>query len=179
MQSTPDPPESAEIITFCRRQICLRQLRANDRPLLEHLVALTDLHDLRMRFLGGFHALPPNLLDHLTRIDPEQRITLVATSTTSGGNEEILAVGRAHALAENNAELGLLVRSDLKGMGLGSLLLERLIARCRSRGIAHLEADVFRENIRMLCLADRYGFLRKSQQFDTTHLVLDLDPLAA
>jgi acetyltransferase len=179
IRSNSDRRESAEVVTLGDRQICLRQLRAEDRPLLETLVAKTEPHDLRMRFFGGFHTLPPSLLDQLTRIDREQRISLVASYTTRRGNEEILAVGRAHALAETSAELALLVRSDLKGIGLGSLMLDRLIAQCRSRGVSRLVADVLPENARMLRLADRYGFRRVSQEFGTTHLALELDSLAA
>jgi acetyltransferase len=147
--------------------------------LLKELIAQTELDDLQMRFFGGFRELPPQLLDHLMRIDPEQRITLVAGSNASCGKPEILAVGRAHALAQTSAELALLVRSDLKGLGLGSLLLDRLISHCRRRGFSRLEADVLRENARMLRLADRYGFRREAAQPDITHLVLDLGSLAA
>jgi acetyltransferase len=112
-------------------------------------------------------------------IDPQQRIALVASSTANCGKPEILAVARAHALTDGSAELALLVRSDLKGMGMGSLLLDRLIARCRNRGISLLVADVLHENARMLRLADNYGFRQESAQLGTTRLVLDLDSLAA
>ena len=172
-------PDSAEILAFHGRAICVRQLYPEDRSLLEELVARTALHDLQMRFFGGFRKLPPDLLDHLMRIDPEQRIALVASSYRSSGTPEILAVGRAHAVAHGSAELALLVRSDLKGLGLGSLLLERLIRCCRKRGVSRLEADVLRENAPMLRLADRYGFRREAAQQEITHLVLELSSLAA
>ena len=169
----------AEIISFHGRRVCLRPLEAQDRPLLEDLVRRTDLADLRMRFFSGFQTLPPDVLDHLMLIDPQRRITLVASGTASGGKPEILAVARAHLLTEGSAELALLVRSDLKGMGMGSLLLDRLIALCRSRGLSLLVADVSHENTRMLRLADRYGFRQETAQLGTTRLVLDLELRAA
>ena len=171
-------PGTEEAVSFREQPICLRPLRAEDRALLEELARRTEADDLRMRFFSAFPSLPPRLLDELMRIDPQRRITLVAC-TASGGQAEILAVARAHASAEGSAELALLVRSDLKGMGLGSLLLERLIARCRSRGLKVLVAEVLQENTRMLRLADRYGFRREPAELGTTHLVLDLDSLAA
>jgi acetyltransferase len=169
----------AEVFSFQGRQVCLRPLEAEDRPLIEDLVTRTEPDDLRMRFFSGFHTLPPDLLDQLMLIDPQRRITLVASSAASSGKPEILAVARAHALTERSAELALLVRSDLKGLGMGSVLLERLIARCRGRGLSLLVADVLRENARMLRLADKYGFRQETAQLGTTHLVLDLDLLAA
>lgn len=171
--------KDAETISFRGRQVCLRPLEAQDRPLLEDLAGRTELGDLRMRFFSGFQKLPPEVLDQLMLIDPQRRITLVASSTASNGKQEILAVARAHLVTEGSAELALLVRSDLKGMGLGSLMLHRLIALCRSRGISLLVAEVLQENTRMLRLADRHGFRQESAQPGTTRLVLDLDLRAA
>jgi acetyltransferase len=115
----------------------------------------------------------------LMRIDPDRRITRVAIGDGASGQSEILAVARAHASGDGTAELALLVRSDLKGVGLGSLLLDRLIARCRSRGLRKLTAIVLQENTRMLRLAERYRFRREPAELGMTHLVLQLDELAA
>lgn len=52
-------------------------------------------------------------------------------------------------------------------------------ARWRSRGLRVLLAVVLQENTRMLRLAERYGFRRGRTEFGMTHLVLDLDSLAA
>jgi acetyltransferase len=147
--------------------------------LLEHLCHRTDTHDLQMRFFNAFRSLPPSLLGELIRIDPDRRITRVAVGDAGSGQPEIVAVGRAHASADGTAELALLVRSDLKGKGLGSLLLDRLIARCRSRGLRALTAVVLQENTRMLRLAERYRFRREPAELGMTHLVLELDSLAA
>jgi RimJ/RimL family protein N-acetyltransferase/outer membrane protein OmpA-like peptidoglycan-associated protein len=168
-----------EVVGFHGRRVCLRPLRADDRPLLEDLIRRTDQHDLRLRFFGGFRTLPPTVLDQLMLSDPERRTTLVATSTSSRGEPEILAVARAHALNTDSDELGLLVRSDLKGMGMGSMLLDKLITRCRNRGVSVLVADVLRENVRMLRLADKYGFRCEAVQCDATRLVLDLKSFVA
>jgi acetyltransferase len=175
-----DPvPDNEELVTFLDQSIRLRPLRAGDRASLEDLCRRTESHDLQMRFFSGFRSLPPSLLDELMRIDPDGRITRVAIGATSSGQPEILAVARAHASAHGTAELALLVRSDLKGKGLGSLLLDRLIARCRSRGLRGLTAVVLQENTRMLRLAERFGFRREPAELGMTHLVLELDSLAA
>lgn len=166
-------PDTEELVTFLDQSIRLRPLRAADRALLEDLCRRTESPDLQMRFFAGFRSLPPSLLDELMRIDPDRRVTLVAIGAAGSGQPEMLAVARAHASADGIAELGLLVRSDLKGMGLGSLLLDRLIARCHSRGWRGLSAVVLQENTRMLRLAERYGFRREPAELGMTHLVLN------
>ncbi len=50
---------------------------------------------------------------------------------------------RAQADPDNDtAEFAVLVRSDLKGQGLGSLLLEKIIRYCRERGTRRIAGDV-------------------------------------
>jgi acetyltransferase len=158
--------------------VYLRRLRAEDRPLIDEFLAGIDSEDLRMRFFGSFRAVSSSLLDHLLRVDDLERLALVVIGTDGCGRREVLAVGRAHTSADATAELALLVRSNLKGLGLGSALLARLIAHCRNRGISLLVAEVLQQNARMLRLAKRFGFRRKDAQFGTVRLVLELHPTA-
>src|SRR5256885_4032556 len=118
-----------------------------------------------MRFFAGLRSVPPPLLDCLMQADCEQRMVLVATDGRSRAQAKILAVAHAHAHPRGEtAEIALLVRSDLKGIGFGSLLLDRLIRHCRNHGVARLEADVLRQNARMLHLAGKYGFRKRSEE---------------
>jgi acetyltransferase len=166
------------MIDFRGQPVYLRSLHAEDRPLIEEFLARIDSEDLRMRFFGGFRTVSPSLLDHLLRVDDLERLALVVIGTDICGRREVLAVGRAHTSADAAAELALLVRSNLKGLGLGSALLARLIAQCRNRGISLLVAEVLQQNARMLRLAERFGFRRKDAQFGTVRLVLELRPTA-
>jgi acetyltransferase len=58
------------------------------------------------------------------------------------------------------AEYSVLVRSDLKGRGLGRRLMEAMVAHARDQGIGEIYGDVLRENVAMLRLAERLGFAR-------------------
>jgi acetyltransferase len=174
------PGEGAEIIHFSGRRVCLRGLQAEDRPLLQEFLAQIDSYDLQMRFFAGFRSVPPTLLDFLMRVDREHRTVLVAIDDRRRGQAQILAVAHAHAHpGGETAEIALLVRSDLKGIGFGSLLLDRLITQCRDRGVARLEADVLRQNARMLRLARRYGFRKEAAEGGTVRLALELTSVAA
>ncbi len=158
------------------RRVGLRRLQVEDRLLLQEFLARIDPDDLQMRFFAGFRSVPPALLDFLMRVDSEGRMALVATDDHSRGQPRILAVAQAHAHPGGEAaEIALLVRSDLKGIGFGSLLLDRLITQCRNRGVARLEADVLRQNARMLRLARKYGFRRQAAEGGTVRLALELN----
>jgi GNAT superfamily N-acetyltransferase len=165
----------AESLRFRGHPLCLRELQANDRARLEALLAQVAVPDLQMRFFAAFRQVPPALLDQLMQIDRTQRVTVAALIGATDASAEIVGVARAHRLAGATAEAALLVRSDIKGHGLGSLLLSTLIARCRERGISRLIADVMRCNSRMLCLARKYGFRCESVHDNTCQIVLELD----
>ena len=107
-------------------------------------------------------------------------MVLVAIDDRSHGQAPILALAHAHAHPRGEtAEIALLVRSDLKGIGFGSLLLDRLIRHCRNHGVARLEADVLRQNARMLRLARKYGFRKQAAEGGTVRLALELTSAAA
>ena len=68
-------------------------------------------------------------------------------------------VVRAVADPDNvEAEFGIIVRSEMKGEGLGELLMKQIIDYLRRHGTQRLVATVLNENTRMLQLARDLGF---------------------
>ena len=57
-----------------------------------------------------------------------------------------------------DAEFGVIVRSDLKGGGLGRRLMRKMIGHLRARGTQRMVGTVLRENAGMLELARALGF---------------------
>ena len=73
------------------------------------------------------------------------------------------------------AEFAIVVRSDLKGQGLGSALLDKMIAYCRDRGTNQMVGQVMSDNRAMLALAESRGFRRRrGDSFDIVDVRLDL-----
>jgi acetyltransferase len=100
-------------------------------------------------------------------------MAFVALDTGPDGQERTIGVVRAITDADNaSAEFGLMVRSDLKGEGLGPLLMQRIIDYQREHGTQRLVATVLAENTRMLELARRLGFVEKpSEHGDGTRYI--------
>jgi acetyltransferase len=171
----PYPKELEETVEVGGRSVLLRPIRPEDLPRHEAFLARIEAGDMRTRFLHAVRALPPSELKRLTQIDYEREMAFIATGTDPQGDEETLGVVRAHADPDNAAaEFAVLVRSDLKGRGLGGALLRKLVRYCRGRGTGELYGDVLADNVRMLALADELGFRRTSTQDGCVRVVLDL-----
>jgi acetyltransferase len=72
------------------------------------------------------------------------------------------------------AEFAILVRSDLKGHGLGKALLSKLMDYCKARGIQRLVGEVLTDNVRMLHLAQECGFHAEYLGSGTVRVSIDL-----
>jgi acetyltransferase len=75
------------------------------------------------------------------------------------GSGDMLGAVRIHADAEyQTGEYAILVRSDLKGHGLGWLLMELMIEYARTEGLRCVRGQVLQENTTMLRMCRNLGF---------------------
>ncbi|HPP83180.1 MAG TPA: GNAT family N-acetyltransferase, partial [Rubrivivax sp.] len=118
----------------------------------------------------------PSELARLAQIDYEREMAFIATAARGDGQgEETLGVVRVQTDPSNiEAEFGILVRSDLKGSGLGHRLLAKMIDYLRKRGTERLVATVLRENQRMFELAKSLGMEPSAEQPDTDTVRLEM-----
>uniref|UniRef100_UPI00398C490B GNAT family N-acetyltransferase n=1 Tax=Salmonella enterica TaxID=28901 RepID=UPI00398C490B len=73
--------------------------------------------------------------------------------------DDLLSVQRAISDPDNvDAECSGLVHSDLKGLGLGRRLMEKLIAYTRDHGLKRLNGITMPNNRGMVALARKLGF---------------------
>ncbi len=155
----PYPSELVETIEWQGRTLTLRPIRPEDEA--QHLAFLERLDpiDIRMRVFYSRRTIERSELARLTQIDYEREMAFIATAPLADGGEETLGVVRALCDPDNQeAEFGIVVRSDLKGGGLGTRLMNKLIDHLRARGTQRLVATVLKENTRMLELAHDLGF---------------------
>lgn len=136
------------------RDITVRPVRAEDAAQHREFLEALAPEDLRMRIFYSRRALGPGELARLTQIDYDREIVFVAEEAG-----RTLGVVRAAADPDNvEAEFGIIVRSELKGSGLGRLLMARLVEHARERGTQRLVGLVLRENLAMRRLAAETGF---------------------
>ena len=78
-------------------------------------------------------------------------------------------------LDEETAEFAILVRSRLKGHGLGWQLMRRVIDYAKEKGLRRVYGDVLVENTTMLQMCVELGFHEVDLGSDIRRVVLDLE----
>jgi acetyltransferase len=171
----PYPKELEEHVELAGRKLLLRPIRPEDRAKHEAFLAHNTPADMHARFFRMVRELPASEMARFTQIDYEREMAFIAVSQDEGGAEETLGVARAHADADNvEAEFAIIVRSDLKGLGLGAALLTKLVDYCRGRGTQRIVGEAFSDNDRMLRLARECGFRISGRHDGIVDLALDL-----
>jgi len=171
----PYPKELEETVELAGRKLLLRPIRPEDRTKHEAFIARNTPADMHARFFRMVRELPASEMARFTQIDYEREMAFIAVGEDESGAEETLGVARAHADSDNiEAEFAIIVRSDLKGLGLGAALLTKLIDYCRSRGTRRLIGEAFSDNDRMLRLARDCGFRISGRHDGIVDLELDL-----
>jgi acetyltransferase len=139
-------------------QCLFRPILPEDEPLLQQFIARVTKEDLYYRYFNEINEFTHDDLANMTQIDYDREMAFVAVYGT-GDNAEILGVTRAISDPDNiDAEFAVLVRSDLKGLGLGGRLLEKLIGYTRAHGLARLNGITMPNNRGMIALARKLGF---------------------
>jgi acetyltransferase len=177
----PYPSELEETVECRGRGLLLRPIRPEDTPQHGQFLAKITPRDRYTRFFSAVRELPETDLAHLTQIDYDREMAFVAVGGDAAGSEEILGVARACADPANDAaEFAVLVRSDLKDQGLGTLLMRKLIRYCRERGTRELWGSVMSNNAAMLHLCRSLGFYVRgtAQNIETVALDLQAQPAA-
>lgn len=173
----PYPAELAETVTWNGESLLLRPIRPEDYPQHRAFIDALDTQDLRLRFFSTQRELPRSELARLTQIDYAREMAFIAVRTASGESPQTIGVVRAVADPDNvDAEFAILVRSDLKGRGLGQLLMRKMVDYLRARGTQRIVAEVQRENTAMQELARANGFTVDAQSSDAAieRFVLEL-----
>ncbi|HAZ76986.1 MAG TPA: protein lysine acetyltransferase [Enterobacteriaceae bacterium] len=153
------PQHLEESVTLKNGDACLfRPILPEDEPALQRFIAKVTKEDLYYRYFSEINEFTHEDLANMTQIDYDREMAIVAVRRTDDG-EEILGVTRAISDPDNvDAEFAVLVRSDLKGLGLGRRLLEKLIGYTRDHGLMRLNGITMPNNRGMVTLARKLGF---------------------
>jgi acetyltransferase len=147
-------------------RVHIRPIRPEDEALYKDFFSKVTLDDQRLRFFTAKPNLEHRFLAQLTQIDYAREMAFVAISEREGG---LLGVVRLVADPDYTlAEFAVLVRSDLKGCGLGWRLMHHLIAYARAEKLQQLYGMVLADNTTMLQMCRELGFVVEPQPDDAS-----------
>jgi len=132
--------------------VVLRSLGPGDDARMAGLFRHLSPRSRRQRFLCGKARLTEGELHALSDLDGEQRFAVAACLPAPGG--EMIGVVRL-AVYEGRpevAEVAVSIADEFQRRGLGRLLLRRIFAAARERGVRSVHLDVLDENAAMLGL---------------------------
>ena len=136
--------------------VLVRPIRPEDERLYPPFLRQVTPDDLRMRFFAPVKDFTHAFIVRFTQIDYARAMAFVAIDESS---DELLGVARLHMLSHSDTgEYAVLVRSDLKGRGLGWLLMKTLIDYARGEGIREIQGEVLADNNTMLRMCAELGF---------------------
>ncbi len=156
----PYPHQLEEWVELKNGERCLfRPILPEDEPHLQQFISQVTKEDLYYRYFSEINEFTHEDLANMTQIDYDREMAFVAVRCKDN-HEEILGVTRAISDPDNvDAEFAVLVRSDLKGLGLGRRLMEKLIAYTRDHGLIRLNGITMPNNRGMVALARKLGFV--------------------
>jgi len=133
----------------------VRPVRPEDEDLFREFFGQVTDEDLRLRFFQSVKHFSHEFIARLTQMDYARSIALVALD--AGG----AMLGAVRLVADANyetGEYGILVRSDLKGKGIGWQLMRIMIEYAGWLGLREVDGQVLRENRGMLAMCEHLGF---------------------
>jgi acetyltransferase len=143
------------------RELVLRAIEPGDVAAMQRCFTRLSPEDIRRRFLHAMSELPAPMAQRLCRIDPafETAYVLMDESVQPA---EMRGVGRIYVdETTDTAEFSVLVEQDWSRLGLGALLMQRLVDDSRRRKLAELWGYVLQENRPMLQLCRELGFTQR------------------
>lgn len=137
-------------------KVLIRPLTVADGKLYPDFLSEVTAEDLRLRFFAPMREVSPALIDKLIHYDPAHAMAFIAIAEASG---KMLGVVRLHDDgADDSGEFAILLRSYLKGHGLGWLMMKHMIANAKAKGLKTVRGQVLAENVTMLQMCGELGF---------------------
>jgi len=164
----PYPKELEETIELGDgRNLLIRPILPEDEPSLTETFGKLTPEEVRLRFFVQKKTLSHMAAARFTQLDFDREMALVLTDPGVAGETEIYGVVHITADPDNEeAEYAIVIRGEMTGMGLGIVLMRRIIDYAQGRGIKLIHGDVLRENSTMLRLCEVLGFTSKVDQDD-------------
>ncbi|WP_416140635.1 GNAT family N-acetyltransferase [Halomonas sp. HK25] len=168
----PYPEELREWVTLKNGwEVEVRPIRAEDAPLITNFHHQLSEESIRFRYFHNKSDLTQRDLSMLSHINYDRQMAFIAEHLRDDGSKEMLGVARVWNDPDNiRTEFSVIIRDDLTGLGIGSLLMNKLIDYCRSVGTLEMIGKIMVDNHPMRSLMKHLGF---KQRYNMEEQVVD------
>jgi len=137
-------------------RVFVRPIRPEDEPRIHEFLQRVTPNDLRLRFFAPMREFSHQFIARLTQLDYARAMAFVGFDEAT---RQMVGVVRIHSDSiYETGEYAILLRSDVKGRGLGWELMRLLIEYAKSEGLKTISGDVLKENTIMLEMCRHLGF---------------------
>jgi acetyltransferase len=168
----PYPEELREWVTLKNGwQVEVRPIRAEDAPLITNFHRQLSEESIRFRYFHNKSDLTQRDLSMLSHINYDRQMAFIAEHRQEDGSKEMLGVARVWNDPDNiRTEFSVIIRDDMQGLGIGSLLMTKMIDYCRSVGTLEMIGKIMVDNHPMRALMKHLGF---KQRYNMEEQVVD------
>lgn len=170
----PYPEHLAGRYVAAGRDFVVRPIRPEDAEAHAAMIRRLPPEDLRYRFFSALREVSPEQMARLTQIDYDREMAFVAVRMSDQAT-----VGVARLVREVDGprgEFAIVVEPSVKGTGLATHLMRRLMDWAREQGLAEMTGTILAENHPMIGFARHLGFSihRVPEEADLVEAVLQL-----
>jgi acetyltransferase len=138
--------------------LIVRFVTSRDADVLQSYFRSLSQQSRYNRLMGAASELPPSELDKTLHVGEHNRFAVIAEMNVEGSQTVVGEARYAYDVESQSSEFGLSIGDGWQGRGIGSALLANLECRSAALGARHLVGETFRNNERMIGLAQKSGY---------------------
>ena len=165
-------------VTFKGRTVYFRPLRPSDEKAIQDFFYSHRPETIYQRYLTNVEALPHQEAQTRVSVDYNKDMAIAGFDDWTP-YAQMVCLGRYIRDEKDQAEIGLVVKENYQGIGIGKFMCGHLVEAAKLHGITRLFACVAHSNAPMLAIFKRFGFgVKESRQIQGYYLSLDLQQSA-
>lgn len=172
---SPYPGELSSAYTARGQNFLLRPIRPEDADAHAAMLSRFSSEDMRFRFFSPLKQLPVEQIVRLTDIDYTREMAIIAVHEASHQTAGVARLVRNDTDGAS-AEFAVAIDPGFKKYGLGTVLMQKVIAWGQSHGVKEILGQILTDNAPMLAFIKRLGFTlhRAPDEPDVMEARLDL-----
>jgi acyl-CoA hydrolase/GNAT superfamily N-acetyltransferase len=167
-----------ELIPYCKtfrgKRIYFRPLRPNDEKALQDFFYSHRPETIYQRYLTYREAMPHPEASERVSVDYNKDMA-IAGFDSPAPHSQMVCLGRYICQKNDTSEVGVVVKEDYQGRGIGTFLVGCLLNAAQKHGIKKLVGLVGRSNLAMLRIFEKHGFqVKESKEIDGFYVALEI-----